>query len=417
MAAYPPDPPEWEPLISLEHRDGRAAVCRDPDRSLWLAWNLDDFSDTDGWDDEPPGEDEEWDPRWEFGDELSGYEIAGLGTAVDDVVAIGGRLPPGAERVEVLDEWGGHIPATAGSGVWLAATCAPAGDQQTVRFFTANGMPVERPLPPEVDVTALSDVGEPCPACEASDWQLLSVPDEPVVDAAPHTSEEWPPGRRAARCAHCGYLHSLPFTGPMQHLSFLTPESDTEELERKHRELLRDAWREAVEGLGTAPVGLVRNWPGARTIAGWGGRPRSTTAITVDHGEPHRAEGPWISVTTSIEVLADDDLITPEGWVEEHFVTALSDRWRDFSELRDDRTELRERLRRSRVEAYARALPRQQVGIPVDGIHVDFLVLGDDTAWAGYATLDAVALTVVARGFHISDAALESALIAQYLPH
>jgi hypothetical protein len=132
MAAYPPDPPDWEVLIALAHRDGRAAVCRDPDESLWLAWNLDDLSDTGGWDDELPDDDEEWDPRWEFGFELQGYEIAGLGTAVDDIVALGGRMPPGAERVEVFDEWGGPIPATVGSGVWLAVTDTRAGDEQAV---------------------------------------------------------------------------------------------------------------------------------------------------------------------------------------------------------------------------------------------------------------------------------------------
>lgn len=167
MLSYPPDPPDWEVLISLKHRAGHAAICRDPDESLWLVWNLDDFSDTDGWDDEPPGEDEEWDFREEFGDELLDYEVAGNGTAIDDIVALGGRMPPGAASVEVFDEWGGALPVVMGSGIWLSATHAAPGYEQTVRFLTADGQPIESPLPPQVAVTELSYVGEACPICGA----------------------------------------------------------------------------------------------------------------------------------------------------------------------------------------------------------------------------------------------------------
>src|SRR5919197_5063459 len=95
MADYPPDPPAWRPVVALEHETGVAAVCRDPDGSLWLVWDLAGLSDEGDWDPEPPDEDEQWDPRDEFGDELLGYETAGAGTMVDGVAALAGRLPDG----------------------------------------------------------------------------------------------------------------------------------------------------------------------------------------------------------------------------------------------------------------------------------------------------------------------------------
>jgi hypothetical protein len=119
-------------------------------------------------------------------------------------------------------------------------------------------------------------------------------------------------------------------------------------------------------------------------------------------------------VTTSAKAL-DDDLLPPDRWVEDNVVAALGDRWRDDELAFDDGAELRQRLRRRRVEEHVRALPRQRIDIPIDSGSAEFLVIGNDTAWSGYGICGGVALTVMARGITVSDLELESADVEQYI--
>lgn len=134
--------------------------------------------------------------------------------------------------------------------------------------------------------------------------------------------------------------------------------------------------------------------------------------MTLDHEVSQEQGAPRISVSTNSEVLADDDLLPPERWVENNLVGTLNDRWCDNSSSID--AELRQQLRRGQVEAYVRALERRRIEIPVDGHNVEFLVIGDDTAWSAYGTWGSVGITLVARGVAVHDVELEPADVAQY---
>jgi hypothetical protein len=370
MADYPPDPPAWQPVVALEHETGVAAVCRDPDGSLWLVWDLAGLSDEGDWHPEPPGEDEEWDPRDEFGDELLGYETAGTGTTVDGVAALAGRLPDGAARVEIRQGGDRPVPVAVDGAVWLA--------------FPDPTSPVE-----------------------------------PVVgDGGPVRSYNWEPGERAAVCRTCGYVQSLPRSGNAHHITLRHEAVSPEEKRNRWRAQLVSVWSRATASFGTPPIGLTRSWPGARWIEGWGDEPGESTPlqdIALGHGERWNPDGPWVSVATSAGPLLQGDRLFVEQWLEQNLLIALADEWRDADPADDASGELREQLRRRKLQARAQALQPQAISVPVDNEQAPFLMIALGQAWCAHGEHHGTSITLIARGLPPTAIALEAADVEMYL--
>jgi hypothetical protein len=417
VSAYPPEPPDWQPVIALEHERGTAAVCRDPDGSLWLVWDMEDLSGEGDWDEEPPDDDEDWDPREEFGDELLDHETAGAGTTVDGVAALAGRLPDGATRVEVRDGADRPVPVGVDEEVWLAIPDPTSRVEPVVLFFGDDGSPVRRPLPEHVLVEPLAKVDLECPGCGATGWELASVPTATAGDAEPEFSYEWEPGDRAAVCRTCGYVQALPRRGPTQHIVIEAEKLDPAEQRKRREAHAVSVWRRATAGLGTPPLGLTRDWSGARRLEGWGGALGESDPIrdiTLGHSESWPPSGPSLSITTSAERF-NDDLYPVERWLEDNLVAALDDHWWDPEGTDDAIGDLREELRRRRVQERVHALPRQRVAVPVDNEPVSFLVIAFADTWCAHGEHHGASITLVASGFPLAQVALEVADVGMYL--
>ena len=374
-------------------------------------WSLEDLSVGGDWDQEP--DEEDLDPREEFADELTGHEIAGLGVRVDGVAAIAGRLPEGAASVEVRDGSDRPVPVEVAEGVWLALPDPPAGLDPVVLFKAVDGSPVRRPLPDWVTVEPLPDADEACPSCGAQSWEVASASED-----GPRFVYEFEPGDRAAVCATCGYKQSLPRLGGVIHETVVQAEKlSPAERQARWESHRRDLWERATRDLGQPPIGLLHTWRGERRIGGWGGGVdgHPITSFELEHGDGcYEAGGLCVSVTTSVYRM--DKAFQPvEEWLEQNLVALLSDEWREGSVDSEPAAELREKVRRRRVEERVHALGREQVASSLDGEPVSLVRIGDDDAWCGYVEHGGVAITVVARSYPSSQLALESARVELYL--
>ncbi len=135
--------------------------------------------------------------------ELRGYRPALQGLE-DELTLTGGLLPPGAVSAVAFDHVGREHPATCGEGAWLALLDQPiSGESPLVRFHGAAGRLVSVPPPAGVGLAAVDDAINPCPVCQALEWQKVTPapPDRYGTDGG---------GRPAAtRCGRCGHEELL----------------------------------------------------------------------------------------------------------------------------------------------------------------------------------------------------------------
>jgi hypothetical protein len=415
VSVYPPEPPYWEPVIALDHEGGTAAICRDSDGSLWLVWDLGDLSDEGDWDEEPPDDAEEWDPRGEFGDPLLGYETAGAGVTVDGVAALAGRLPDGATRVEVRDGASRPAPVAVDDGVWLALPDPTSQLERVVLFLDPEGRPVRRPLPEHVSVEPLAGVELECPGCGAQGWELASVSARSAGGPDPVSSYEWQPGAQAAVCCTCGFVQALPRRSDTQHIVIEGERLDPAEQRKRRRELAADVWERATAGLGTPPFGLARDWSGPRQIESWGGGAKSNPIhnITLEHGDSADPRGPWLSVTTS--AYPSEDFEPVEQWLEDNLVSASSAEWHDPEGTDTPSSDLREELRRRHIQERVQILERQEIAVPIGKESASFLTLAFEDSWCAHGNHRGTSISIVARDFTLSQVALEAADVDMYL--
>lgn len=151
--------------------------------------------------------------RWDDLPATSPFEddqVSGV-YAPDEQAVLAGRLPVGATTVEVVAPNGARIQGTVGSGAWIAVL--PDNhrgiEAYPVLFRHNDGAPVIRHIPADWDRrTAIRD--EPCPACLATDWDLVTAPWE---GHGPQRSTHWGhhgnnPGQ-AYVCRDCGHAERL----------------------------------------------------------------------------------------------------------------------------------------------------------------------------------------------------------------
>jgi len=131
--------------------------------------------------------------------------------ASNDKAVLAGRLPRGATTVEVVAPDGVRVQGDVVAGAWLAVVPDNQRgiDAYPVLFRAADGSPVPRHLPTDWDRRP-SSRGDRCPACLASEWDLVTAGWEGQGSLR---STRWGhhddlPGQ-AYVCRVCGYAHPI----------------------------------------------------------------------------------------------------------------------------------------------------------------------------------------------------------------
>lgn len=137
---------------------------------------------------------------------FSGDQVSGV-YGPEEQAVLAGRLPPGATAVEVVAPDGGRVHATVGSGAWIAVVADNHRgiEAYPVLFSDDDGTPVKRHIPADWDRRPASR-DDQCPACGASDWDLVTAAWE---GEGSRRSTRWgrhgdDPGR-ANVCRVCGH--------------------------------------------------------------------------------------------------------------------------------------------------------------------------------------------------------------------
>ena len=347
-----------EVLVSWPYAGGVAAVVRD-DRGVWLTEALDDGHGT-GLEDRPER----------------------IGLAPDGVV-LGGRLPEGAARAVVLDPRGPEVEARCGGGAWVAVL--PDVElllDAPVRFETAAGDVVRPALPADWRRKAVPDADEPCAACAATAWELVTPTDASRGMQSRDGGPEEP--SPVLVCGRCGHEEEMGvWYAPFD------PDAEPDpvavaEAERYRRERVR----EQLERLSDAavPVYAIRGGPEPRTLGSWSTGDRSMS-VTVRNGD--RA-GSWVEVETlhgrrrpeAIRWTLFDALLRPDD--PPRASTPAVALW----------------LRGREREQHAHAATAAPFGIEltVDGAPVPFEGLRTGDVWALAGETGDARITVIARG-------------------
>ncbi len=89
----------------------------------------------------------------------------------EDRSVVGGLLPAGAVRAEVVDDRAMRIAAEVGHGAYAALLDQSMGLVVVVCCRDEAGAPVRWPLPADYPIVPLDDATELCPACGAVSWE------------------------------------------------------------------------------------------------------------------------------------------------------------------------------------------------------------------------------------------------------
>jgi hypothetical protein len=370
-------PRGWTPVLTLDHEYGTAAVYRDAEEGDLI------LSGTGH-----PG-----------GSVLQGYEPGH--EQVEDATIAGGLVPPGATAVLVRTAQGDMRPASVGGGAWLARLDGtPFWGGVVARFEDRSGRLVEAPPPDGATTVPLSDAADPCPACDAVEWQLA------------RWRREWIEGEftedlEAPRCARCGYIEQLGVRS--------TSEAETggeyteEELPDDWEEQERAEAREVLANVRFPIYGLSERWAGGRAIGGWGADSRSgPTNVDLYHGETlyEEVKGPHVVVDTTRAHRHEvrDEVDRCREALAGLFSDEEPDRDLDHASRAAVSTWFAASQRVSSEEAYRAT--RLAATILVDGKPVEFQLLEAGSRWTACARIGRVFVTITARDVDRSEVEL-----------
>ena len=293
--------------------------------------------------------------------------------------AVAGYLPPGAARVEVIDDRGDAHEAAVGAGVWLALLGDVGFGDDLVRYLDSAGRVVPLPIPP--GERRPIDLDLRCPVCDVAAWEELG--DSLGLDAL---------------CGRCGYRVTSNVVGVVE-LEMVEVEDGDRDDEEDDTEWGLEL---AVELAGlTMPVYAVAGE--AASINGWGG----------GSGAP----------VSAVHVTHDD--AGGELWVDSEVVRSEYDEPREevVRRMRDQLADLivgdelpgvteaafhvwvqhREREARRRVAAVV----AEQRALTIDGRAEAFTFLAAEDAWIAARDHHGVRVIARARGIPADGIALE----------
>ncbi len=318
--------------------------------------------------------------------ELRGYRPArhGLG---DELTLAGGMLPPGAVSAVAFDHAGREHRATCGGGAWLALLEEPMrGEAPPMRFLGDAGELVPVPTPTGVRLEAVTDAVDPCPVCQALEWQK-------TTSAPPELYGGEGGGRGStARCARCGHEEGLGVlyaaAGPP---SWPAAEdiADTEAEIAQHEAEMREATRDAgLADARSAPFRFYGLATGSPEIAGSAYSDGALTSLTLSYETDHGS----VSVRTDTHRRHD----SPSRLVREALDELQPvEHWPDLSEtavLLSINARAREHV------AETQRAPVREVSGTIDGEPTTFALAALRDAFAAAARLPEATILVSGRG-------------------
>jgi len=312
---------------------------------------------------------------------------------------VGGLLPAGAVRVEVVDDLGGRTLASVGEGAYVAIVEHPNHwHDPVVCCRDAAGRPVRRPLPDYVRAPVL-DAAEPCPACGLLDYEEC-VPTEPWRAGRPGPDGETIP-QPIVVCRVCGHEQA---EGSILRIS--SPDDGDEQARaqriaqwRADRRVQRWYENKLTLRAVTFPIYAADGWPAQ--MSGSGSRGDDLTELRIAHFDTEDAEvfeeRPRIEVITSTAEPHRDALglarLKLEEWVRDEI-----DHPRP-PEQSDAAFTLWLRAIDRRQRAAALTATRADAEITIDAVAHTFLTLTTPSGrWVAVRHEDGLTLTIAARG-------------------
>ncbi len=359
-------------LVAVEHPGGRAGVVIDAAGDVWLT------------DDVERG-----------GVRLDDYLPMCVGLEGARTV-LGGRLPAGATAVEAVTDGGDRVPCRVGDGAWVVVLDQPAtGWVSPVLRRDRTGAPVAPPLPEGWSRMPVTDSDEPCPACDALAWDVVTPSDR---------SRGWGGGGEPTRvvvCRVCGHEETVGTLMRFETPADEDPETvqarirDSEETRKLSQLMLLDAV--------TFPIYAIAGLPGR--VDGSAGSGDDVISVTVGHGARDRAGTQCADVTTardddrhaSLDTLARQALAQ---WLESGLGT-----WTGGSDAAFILKLRANERRRRRAAARADASLRE---ILVDGVPHRFTCVSSGSDWAAVARVDSLIITVAAAQIEPDEIRLRS---------
>lgn len=168
---------------------------------------------------------------------------------------------------------------------------------------------------------------------------------------------------------------------------------------------MRNEMRDAFTSASFAPYGLDERWSGTRWLAGSGASDGTVTRLVLAHGEtPFERSSTQIRVEVSIapRVLADDaqNLAIARATTTRELVNKF---WLTTGTLDPA---VRSAAYTSEGAQSDLTAPWDTVQLEVDGIALEFQMLGDDNYWLAQSVLDQVVLVVDARVWPVASTGL-----------
>lgn len=322
----------------------------------------------------------------------------GLG---DDLMLVGGLLPPGAVSAEAVQATGVRKLAGTGDGAYAVIFEDGEHGEHALGYRDATGRFVHRPLPGEYAHEPIDDAEEPCVVCGEIQYEQYFVTEEWRAGRGKKGTDSFQPHPLIV-CRVCGH---------QEHVSAISrfgqpadPDEDETarevRLARVHAEQAVQRWYSDKMTLTAASFAIyaAEGWP-AR-INGSSSEDGETTSVRIAHADPlpdaARVARPRIEITTSVEAHQPSELTVARG---ESGRVAEADGHR---ELRDGLSDAAVTLwfraaRRRRVAGTYRA-PIGHTEIMIDGAVESFTTVGTpETRWVAVRRHYDVTVTIVGR--------------------
>jgi hypothetical protein len=327
----------------------------------------------------------------------------------DDRSLVGGLLPHGAVSVEVIDSRGTRVSAVIGDGVYAAALDERNdGDEPIVCCRDASGEVVRLPVPDEYPRASVPDAEEPCPGCEAIDYEECA----PTEDwrggrARPDGSTE--PGPIVV-CRVCGHQER---EGAIHRFTSPENEGETARAERiarlraEHRVQQWHAHSLTLRAVAF-PIYAVESWPAQ--INGSGSVGDRLTELTVAHTDTEGADlferRPRLEITTSTEAPRPSELALAQQQLEHLVQDEVTGTHAD--DLSNAAMTLYFRALSRRRRAAALDAVRSESQLSIDGAPATFLTLRTPSGrWVAVRRHEDLTITIAARDADPATIALE----------
>jgi hypothetical protein len=244
-----------------------------------------------------------------------------------DCSLVGGILPPGSVRAEVVDDRGERVAAGVGRGAYAAVLeQSNDGHEPVVCCRDTNGSAVRRPIPADYPSTPVQDADVPCPACGAIDYEE-SVPTEDWRGGRPGPDGTVIPNPIVV-CRRCGHEERegtfFAVGAASEDDEDQAAREDRVARAREHARVGRWYSNTMMLRALTFPVYAAECWPAV--IGGSGSHGDQLTSVTIDHydtpdADPYAGDRPRFEITTSRgETPVSDELRqarwTLHGWLQ-----------------------------------------------------------------------------------------------------